>query len=89
MLQKASQSLNGGQDGRQAAVGICGHRSGRGLACSRPSVRDKRGWTSLEPKWTLDLFWRMGGSKDPGPGVWMMRVEGRWYRGNDHQTDWV
>lgn len=50
-------------------MGVCGLRPGTGLACSRPSVRDKRGWTSLESNLTLDLFWGMGGSKDPGPRV--------------------
>lgn len=66
-FKKASQSLKGGQDGRQAAVGVCDHGPGKGPACSRPSLRHKRGWISLEHNLMLDGPLEMGGSQDPGP----------------------
>lgn len=89
-FRKASQNLKGGQDGRQAAVGICDHGPGRGPVRSRPSLRHKREWISLEHNLILDGPLEMGGSQDPGPLVgryWDWR--GRGYRGDQHQTDWI
>ena len=73
-FRKASQSLKGGRDGKEAAVGVCHHGPGKGLAHSRPSLRHKRGWISLEPNLTLDGPLGMGGNKDPGP--WGVDVGG-------------
>lgn len=66
-FRKASQNLKGGQDGRQAAVGVCDHGPGRGPVRSTPSLRHKRGWISLEHNLILDGPSEMGGSQDPGP----------------------